>query len=94
MALLVTNSPLGWACLAVGPWAANHTGNPRWLAWGAAGYGFTWLMFGGAFLLLGAEGIRQAKARKADWIRRLLPLRTRGGKSPDADFPSSSSENR
>ena len=61
--LLVSNSPFGWGCVAAAGWLATHTGEPRWLAFGAFGDGVSWAMLGLAVVLLGREGVNAVRAR-------------------------------
>jgi hypothetical protein len=70
--LLVSNSPFGWGCVAAAGWLASQTGEPRWLAFGAVGYGVSWAMLGLAVVLLGREGVKAVRARLR-WRRSTVP---------------------
>ncbi len=72
VALLVSNSPFGWGCVAAAGWLATRTGEPRWLAFGAVGYGVSWAMLGLAVVLLGREGVNAVRSRLR-WRRSPVP---------------------
>lgn len=63
VALLLSNSPFGWGCVAAAGWLATRTSEPRWLALGAVGYAISWGMLGLAVLLLGREGVVAVRSR-------------------------------
>lgn len=63
VALLLSNSPFGWGCVAGAGWLATRTSEPRWLALGALGYAISWGMLGLAVLLLGRDGVVAVRSR-------------------------------
>lgn len=71
--LLVTNFPLGYGGLALGPILAKSLNDKRWLLFSPVSYALSWIMLGAATILLGAAAkniiLNSARKKYRAWKR-------------------------